>query len=307
MKKLTREQFIEKAKKVHGEKYSYSNVNYVNNHTHIIVNCPKHGDFTILPSNHLSGGGCYQCFLERITGNKDEFISKAIKIHGSKYDYSKVIYINGKKDVVITCQKHGDFKMKPTDHLQGQGCSKCGKEKISLLFRKDVNAFINEAKQIHGDKYDYSKVNYVNYRTPITIICPIHGDFQQPPAYHLDGCGCQLCKCSHMETEIRKLLTENNIEFEEQKKFEWLGNLRLDFYLPKYNIGIECQGLQHFIPIKHFGGKKRLEEDVVRDKRKKDLCINNGIQVLYYANYDYNFPYCVYNNTKELLSNILKT
>lgn len=89
-----------------------------------------------------------------------------------------------------------------------------------------------------------------------------------------------------MERQLRQQLINDDIEFEEQKKFEWLGNLSLDFYLPKYNIAIECQGIQHFKPVEYFGGKIAYEEQVKRDKRKKKLCIENNIELRYVVDSD---------------------
>lgn len=117
--------------------------------------------------------------------------------------------------------------------------------------------FIEKARQIHGDKYDYSKVEYVNNKTNVCIICPEHGEFWQTPHNHLKGKGCPICSESKLEKKVRNFLIENKIKFETEKTFEWLkneGQLRLDFYLPDYNIAIECQCEQHFKPI-DFAGK----------------------------------------------------
>ena len=115
-----------------------------------------------------------------------------------------------------------------------------------------------------------------------------------------------MCKTSHMENEIRILLKENNINFEEQKKFDWLGLQSLDFYLPDHNIAIECQGLQHFISVDYFGGNEGLLKRSALDDNKKKFCEENGIKIIYYANYDnFTFPYNVITDKKEIIS-ILK-
>ena len=116
--------------------------------------------------------------MKKLTTN--EFIEKSRKVHGDKYDYSKVNYVNAKTKVCIICPIHGEFWQTPDLHLQGSGCSLCG-GKIQL----SEDEFIRRANLVHNNKYDYSKVNYINYHTKICIICPIHGEFWQEPANHL--------------------------------------------------------------------------------------------------------------------------
>ena len=146
--------------------------------------------------------------------------------------------------------------------------------------------FIRRAKDIHGDKYDYSKVVYKGVDTQVTIICPIHGEFQQTPYHHLNRKqGCPICNESQMEKNTAKFLDENNIEYIRQtrkKDLVWLERQSLDFYLPKYNIGIECQGRQHFQIVSHFGGESGLDKTIRRDKIKFDKCNKRGICLCYY-------------------------
>lgn len=297
--KHTRESFINKSKQIHGNKYDYLKVEYKNNKTNVCIICPEHGEFWQTPSSHLQGHGCQKCIGTNLS-NTTEFIKKAQQIHNGKYDYSKIDYVNNKTKVCVICPEHGEFWQEPSEHLRGHGCPKCG-------YQKNTNTIINfiqKARIVHSDKYDYSKVNYVNNRSQIEIICPIHGSFYQIPHVHLEGCGCPKCKSSHMESEIRNILIENKINFEEQKKFGWLGKQSLDFYLTDYNIAIECQGLQHFEPFDYFGSYETFKLAQERDKRKKLLCIENGINILYYANYDYEFPYDVITDKDELLKKI---
>ena len=116
--------------------------------------------------------------------NTSEFIRKAHEVHGDKYDYSKVKYVNSHTPITIICPVHGEFQQLPYCHLQGNGCSACnGGDRFKD--RLTTEEFIQKAKEVHGNKYDYSKVNYVNAHTPITIICPVHGEFQQEPCDHL--------------------------------------------------------------------------------------------------------------------------
>ena len=113
------------------------------------------------------------------------FISKANKIHKNRYDYSKVNYINAKTKITIICREHGDFHQTPSNHLSNYNCQKCAKN-----FQLDTASFIEKAKSIHNDKYDYSKVNYINTDTQIIIICREHGEFTQIPDFHINRkCG----------------------------------------------------------------------------------------------------------------------
>lgn len=102
------------------------------------------------------------------------------------------------------------------------------------------------------------------------------------------GHSCPKCNESHLEREVRDVLEKNNINYEYQKKFEWLSLQSLDFYLSEYNIAIECQGIQHFMPVEHFGGKENFISIQGRDKRKKRLCKENGVNLIYYLDKRFN-------------------
>ena len=291
-RKFTIEEFIEKSRKIHGNKYDYSKVNYINSQTKVCIICPIHGEFWQLPISHIRGYGCFKCRNELIkkalSFNNDAFLKKAREIHGNKYDYSKVEYVNCETKVRIICPIHGEFEQLPLNHLKGKGCIECGKIKISNKKKKTTEEFIENAVKVHGDKYDYSKVKYDGNKTKVCIICPIHGEFWQTPNDHLSNKGCPYCKESQLERKINNLLIDNNIEFERQKRFNWLGLQSLDFYLPKYNLAIECQGRQHFEPIEHFGGEEEYKKRLELDELKYQLCKINNINILYYSDKKYN-------------------
>lgn len=183
------ESFIKASIEIHGGKYDYSKVSYLNKKTKVCIICPEHGEFWQTPEKHLLGRGCRKCFFEKSRLNTSSFIEKSKSIHGNRYDYSKVNYVNNKTPVVITCPIHGDFLQEPRTHLSGGGCASCYNDKQ----RHTTDKFIQRAKEIHGDKYDYSKVIYKNAKTKVCIICPIHGEFYQVASAHLKGHGCQLC------------------------------------------------------------------------------------------------------------------
>ena len=311
-KKLTTEEFIKRSREIHGDKYDYSKVNYVNNHTKVCIICPEHGEFWQKPMSHLNGHGCVKCYTkdcaDRFSLTTKEFIKKAKDIHGDKYDYSKVNYVNSYTKVCIICPEHGEFWQDPHTHLSGCGCKECSKEYRSIIQSRGVDWFIEKARKVHCDKYDYSKVKYVNKDTKVCIICPEHGEFWQTPKSHSEGYGCSICGSSHLELQVFKLLKDNGYTFEVEKTFDWLkniNNLYLDFYIPNIKIAIECQGKQHFISSDFYGGEKTLNEIKERDLLKRKLCDKNGIKILYFTNIILDeYPYEVITDLNELMKNI---
>lgn len=281
MKKLTTEEFVAKAKKTHGNKYDYSKVEYINNKVKVCIICPEHGEFWQTPHNHLVGQDCPLCTNNNLKKNTADFIRQAIEVHANKYDYSKVEYTSNKDKVCIICPEHGEFWQRPKRHLAGDGCPICRVNK-----KLTIEEFVTRAKKTHGDKYDYSRVKYVNTRTKVCLVCPEHGEFWQTPHNHICGDGCPACRISHLENEVKTMLDENNIAYEYQKHFSWLGKQSLDFYIPSKSIAIECQGSQHFIPYEFFGGEKGLAETKNRDMKKKKLCDDNCVSLLYYGRYN---------------------
>jgi len=191
--------FIEKATKIHGDKYDYSKVEYINSKSKVNIICNEHGEFKQIHNDHLNGHGCKKCAINNTSnknrGNKEEFIEKAIKIHGDKYDYSKVEYINALTKITIICKKHGEFLQKPSNHINAkQGCRICGNELNHKNQTCNTTEFIQKAIKIHGDKYDYSKVEYIKSNENVIIICKKHGEFLQKPNSHLSQeAGCLKC------------------------------------------------------------------------------------------------------------------
>lgn len=124
---------------------------------------------------------------------QEEFIRRARELHGDRYDYSKVEYVNARTKVCIVCPRHNEFWQTPRDHLSGYGCKTCGLEVISDSKRMTLHCFLDKANEIHNSKYNYSKVEYIGTENKVCIICPEHGEFWQTPHRHLSGQGCPLC------------------------------------------------------------------------------------------------------------------
>jgi len=297
--RLTTKHFIAKAIIIHGNKYNYSKTNYIKSTIKIIITCNKHGDFELLPYNHLknkNAGGCPFCGNKRM-GEKhkissSEYIKRCIKKHGEKFDYSKTEYKSSDKEVTIICKKHGEFKIKASRHLVGAGCTKCKLEKLSSDKKYSTEKWIEMAKKIHKNKYQYPFFCIENGDSYIPIICPVHGEFKQRIRIHVMGCGCRACSktISNGEKKIISLLTKNKIIFETQKTIEGCFSkmvLRFDFYLPEKKIYIEYDGIQHFKPVNYFGGTKSFNKIKESDKIKNDYCKENKIKLLripYYEN-----------------------
>ncbi len=314
--RLTTEEFVKRAKEIHGDKWGYDEVNYINSNTPVRIICPIHGVFEQLPIGHLSGQGCPKC-VGRYQTN-DEVVLRMKESHpNDDYDYSKVEFSKMHNKVCIICHKkdkygneHGEFWQTPAKHVFGRGCPKCAnerrndnrkitlekfKERANELFNSFYNydnvffsdlhdkvkiicpihgeftqivadhlnghgctqcaidalksntyEFIIKARQIHGNKYDYSKVNYVHSRIPVDIICLEHGEFQQTPDSHLKGCGCPKCGkiISKNEEELYQfvynLVGSENVVRNDRSI---LDGKEIDIYIPTLKVGIEYNGV----------------------------------------------------------------
>ena len=191
--KHTTESFIEKAKQVHGDKYDYSKVQYIDSSHKICIICSEHGEFWQLPHNHLKGCGCPKC-SNNYNFTNDEYIEM---LKHKEYDetigFEKINYKNNLTPVIFTCSKHGDFSYLPSSIKDRIECPECQKERLHHLFINDSNDMINKFKKVHNNFYSYEKTIYNGATNKIIITCPIHGDFEQLPYGHLVGQGCPKC------------------------------------------------------------------------------------------------------------------
>lgn len=195
-KRATAEQFLAKARKVHGNKFDYSKTVYSGSTKKVVITCRAHGDFQQGASRHLRNKhACPECAAELIPKamlrTTKMFISAANKKHDYKYDYSESEYIGGTEDLIIICPEHGSFKRTATNHLAGYGCNICAGVRDRV---RDTNSFIIRANEVHGEgRYDYSRSIYISSREKIKIMCSEHGFFEQPASNHLQGNGCSAC------------------------------------------------------------------------------------------------------------------
>ena len=237
--------FLNECIKKHNNKYDYSKVNYINNHTKVCIICPEHGEFWQTPKAHLKGDKCPKC--GKILVNLNDFLTLSAKAHGNFYDYRNVNFVSGNKKVSIICPIHGEFLQRPHHHIRGHGCPKCGMDRVSLKNSKSNDDFIARANKIHYNKYDYSVSEYIGCNKKIKIKCPIHGVFEQIPHDHLDGHGCPMCgkHLSYGEEEIYNFLlnylNENEIIRHDRKI---LSGQEIDILIPSKNLAIEFNGIR---------------------------------------------------------------
>lgn len=307
------EKFIFDARTIHGDKYDYSESVYVDNKTPLAIICNRHGLFMQTPQSHLKGCGCPKCADEK-TGDRcrmtlEEFLLRAKETHGDKYDYSLVTkdtFVDAHTDIEIICQKHGKYKQTPSEHLGGYGCYWCGKESMAqkqALTRDDV---VRRCNEIFDNKYDYSLfTEYHSKKDIIQVICPKHGAWAVSVNNHLyRQSGCPSCKRSFGEERIARFLDENHIEYTEQYRIKNESLLcinmymMIDFFLPKYNIAIEYNGIQHYEENPLFD-TRNLEQQQRRDDAVRSYCKNHGIKLI-------EIPYTEYDNIEKLLKKNLK-
>ena len=190
--KLTTKEFIDRARSVHGNKYGYAFSVYSGSKSKLTIHCPDHGFFLKTPNKHLNGQGCPSCSgLTRY--NNKSFVKSARLVHGDVYCYNETYYISSKIKIKIKCKIHGSFNQMPSEHLSGKGCPLCGTSRVSDINRMSKSKFVTDSISIHGNKYDYSMVNYTGNKNKVKIACPEHGNFRQTPNKHLSGQGCPGC------------------------------------------------------------------------------------------------------------------
>jgi lysyl-tRNA synthetase class I len=235
-----------------------------------------------------------------------EFLENYKKTHEIiEYEFDESTFVDSHTPMRIICNKHGEFWKSPKNIMK-YDCWKCSYEKRGKKFTLTTEQFIEKAKKIHGNRYDYSESIYEGTKIPLTIICDKHGRFKQTPNDHLNGKGCPVCNESHLEKKVKIILNENDIKFIYQYKPNWLGKQSIDFFLPEYNIVIECQGKQHF----GYGGWydnfdfNKLYE---LDTKKYNLIKEHNIKIIYVSEEKYlNTNIEIYKDNLITIDNLIK-
>ena len=308
--------YLNRLKELYGDKYIWLTTDFGNYYTdYVKFVCSIHGEvkqtlYTLLNDDDSDNFACPKCKKERcnekLSYTLEEALNKAKNLEWCKdYDFSTIKEWKGVKEYyTFRCKKHNEYFEQTFDQIfnaKYNGCQSCKKERREENFVPfhTLLSFAERAKEVHGDRYGYDKVDYVKYNRKICITCPIHGDFWQTPNSHLNGSGCPKCKNSVLETKVRILLEKNNIEYIPEKSVRDLTNemtgdkpQRVDFYLPKHNICIECQGEQHFSPVP-FGkmsedkSKKQFDKNVIMDEFKYNSLVNQEYDIIYFFKFRY--------------------
>jgi hypothetical protein len=304
VQRRSHDSFVQESKSIHASKYDYSKIKYRGNKIKVEIVCPKHGSFWQVPSNHLRGAGCPKCGKEKGAQTRirtqDSFIKGCMAVFGNRYNYSEVMYNGDKFRVKIICHEHGAFWARPHDFLKGHGCPGCGKNQASIKNTKKQDVFIQEARRIHGDMYDYSKVVYRRGKVKVEIICSQHGSFWQTPGNHVgQGQGCPKCSASQGEQRILYLLKSWKVHFVHQKSFSVLREkrmLRFDFYfrIGKLQFLVEYDGPHHFKDLEFYGGRENLKETQRRDAIKAKFAQDHNFILI-------RIPYTEYRHIETIL------
>lgn len=199
-----KEQIILGFRKVHGDKYDYSKVEYTGVHNKVCIVCHEHGEFWQSPRNHKKGNGCPKCATDHIIKTRkktnltqEEFIKRSVVRHGSKYDYSKTKYVNTYTKVCIICPEHGEFWQSPRHHFRSNGCYECGRKETGDKNSNPISKshFLKLSRKSQKEVYDYTLIPETIPSTGgfVKIICPLHGVFKQKAYVHMNGTGCNKC------------------------------------------------------------------------------------------------------------------
>lgn len=282
--RLPVEDFIKRSRAIHGDKYDYSNLGYINTRHHVTITCPEHGVFSQRANSHLRGMDCQKCAgTKRRTGTQ-KFIEKSIAKHGDRYSYDHAQYTNAHGMIKIECQAHGAFEQPANDHLKGHGCPSCGYDAVKgpRITNED---WVSRFKEVHGDRYIYDRVDYKSACMNILIGCRAHGYFKQKPYNHLHVAGeaCHKCYASRGEVVVFTALDSMDVEYEFQAGFssckhKW--QLSFDFFLPHHALLIEFDGEQHRRACWSFGGDDQFAEIQKRDAAKNRWARTHGIPLV---------------------------
>lgn len=287
-----------KAIKVHKGYYLYDKVDYVDNRTKVNIVCPLHGDFWQTPSAHVNGQRCPKCANitrgDTLRSTSERFKERALKVHKGRYCYDEVVYVNAMSPVKIICKVHGVFEQIPMAHLIGNGCPKCAGR------RRTNDEIISMFTELHGDKYDYSRVEFSKMHNKVCMVCHKkdkhgveHGEFWQTPAKHLTGQGCPKCgnerRNDHKKIDVDNFIKRANKvhkSFYDYSEITCLNSLH-----DKVNIRCPKHGVFTQLAYDHLAGhgcvKCAVDESRVTTEEfiERSTKIHNG-------KYDYSMTVC---------------
>ncbi len=272
--------FLSKAHSIHPDKYLYNHFENKTTNDKIDITCGKHGVFQQAIKSHLAGHGCPQC-ARNIESAQDKIL-RFNKIHDNKYTYPEILDTSDSSIIAIICPEHGEFKQSINNHLAKHGCPKCGI--VGGWNKLTTDQFIDKARLIHGNLYDYSSVEYVDYKSKIVINCPSHGEFHQTPSNHIAGNGCPRCgaSSSKAEQEIYDYITLLYGGEIVRNSRDIITPYELDIYVPDLRLAIEHNG-DYF----HSYGGPESHRQKSKHSFKYDLCVNNRIKLLQFFEFEW--------------------
>lgn len=284
------EDFIKESKLVHGEnKFDYSHVVYKSTNHKVILICNDCGEIiNQTPSNNLMGKGCYNCGGRKPI-SKEMFLERSKKFHNNFYNYDGLKYIDVETKVTIVCPIHGKFEQVPRDHM-GHGCPKCGVNKSTNASRTTQEEFIKSSQIIHNDEFCYDKVNYIDSKTKVVIICKKHGEFLMKPSKHLCGQKCPKCRGLYKTTE--EFILASNLVHDNYYTYE-----KTVYVSDQTKVIVTCPKHGNFLitPNNHLRGRRcKLCKESNGEKRIRIYLRDNG----YKFEPQYRMPEC--KNIKPL-------
>ena len=304
----TNDEIIKEFQLVHGNiDYDYSEVNYTGVYCKVFIKCNSCGikhQWTAL--SHKKGRICSCKKKHHNKKTNEEYLSDLKKIYKNAFQYHLIKYIDAKNPVTVICNTCSTkFSQEASYLLSGKGCPTCNIKNRNQKFKSNTQNFIQKAKIAHKDKFDYRLVNYKSAKDYITIICPVHGEFQQTPNNHLRGRGCNKCRfeksTSQAENKIVNYLKNLNINVIQSYRPKWLDGKELDIYLPEYNLAIEYNGLTYHHSTR--GLSKFLDSTYVESEfhlKKFNKCKENNIKLIHI------FEHEDFNDWLEKIKNYLK-
>lgn len=276
--KKTKDTFINEAINVHGNRYDYSKVVYVNSTQKVCIICPKHGEFLQTPNSHLHGHGCPKCSgVSKMT--YEEFLSKANDIHKHKFIYNND-FDGIHKKITITCPTHGNFIQLAKKHLQGQSCPKCAIEKLSTNKKDRNKLFINQSNIRFNNLYLFPNIDneYINSHSKLTVVCDkCNNTFTKIACDHLTSPfgGCKYCygNTSKSENEIIDYIKSSFPSLKLSLNDRTLLNGKeIDILIPQLKIGIEFNGL--------YWHSEEVHSDKNYHLNKTNMCEEKGYQLI---------------------------
>jgi hypothetical protein len=250
---------------------------------HFEIYCCKCEEYFLqTPDKHLYGTGCKKCRYELTSLNNprrrdvEKFTEDARKVHGDKYDYSRVETPTSKNPIEIGCPVHGWFKQQVVVHLRGNGCNDCGNESSSKKQSMTTEQCIGRFREVHGYNYEYPDFEYKGWDSKILAVCLTHGPWETTTAgSHIQGGGCP--KCSKVKMALGQTSTTEEFIAKAQllpgykEKYDYS---ETDYTKSREKITIRCVTHDYRFeqtPNKHLGGEEGCHKCQTQGCSKKQL------------------------------------